>query len=272
MANAWYTLRRNSGKAAAVLGVISVCVVFKLLFAEADALALDWLLYPTSTMVALCSDRHFIPMGGEGYLDASGNIFIVPGCSGLNFFIILTAAGGCFVALSPYSVRSRLVWCAVMPGLAYAATLLVNTQRILLAIFLYGRDITALPLSPEQLHRIEGVSVYYIYLCLFIMLLSRLLPVFADAPCEESAGGGNRRSDGFACAARMALPLLCYLFFTVGIPLANGALLSEPALFIEHGLTILLLCAVLTPVLYHLLWRKKTRPAPGTQKDAGGLH
>jgi len=98
---------------------------------------------------------------------------------------------------------------------------------------MYHRQIAWGVLSPERLHRMEGVLVYYLCLCLFAMFLSALLRGCRQRAANVAAPGRQRH--GLFIAG-------LYLLFTLGIPLVNGAA-ARPALFIEHGLTVLTLVA-----------------------------
>ncbi|MDL2210088.1 exosortase K [Desulfovibrio sp. OttesenSCG-928-O18] len=235
-------MRKNAATFAPALLVIGTCVLFKWSFAGADATRLDWLLAPASTLVSLISGLSFVWLDSAGYYNAEHGILIAPACSGLNFFIILLATGGSLVML----YRRSLPWLAVATASAYTAALAVNVLRILLAMELYRHNFSVGPIGPERVHRIEGVVVYYVCLCLYAMVFSALLR--KSAPAE-------RRFRGPGCS--VLLPLGCYLLFTLVLPLANGAARKFVA-FAEHGVTVLLLTATLTAALYYV-YRKRSR-------------
>lgn len=244
----FFSLARGLPLCAAVLGL---CILLKWHFAEADALRLDWLLRPTSFFVSLLSGLSFQSMDCQGYYNAAQNILIAPACSGQNFFFILLATGGCMTALCRRTAPGLLPRFAGLTAAAYAATITVNTLRILLAVYLYRRQPLGDLVSPEQLHRIEGVVVYYVCLWLFAMLPFARFRKTAAAKAREDAV-----SIPAATAARVLLPLGCYLLFTLGLPLANGAAAAAPQLFASHSLTVLSLSAGLT-LGFYLLCRKK---------------
>ena len=215
-----------------VAGVIAI----KGCFANASASQLDWLLRPASQLVAFFSGLSFTYLEGLGYYNGAEEVLIAPACSGLNFFLILLATGWCLAVRCPPPVRHGWWFLGIAAG-AYTFGLAVNTCRILIAIFLYRWQVAwgaFSPLfSPERIHRLEGVVVYYFCLCLFAMLLSKLLQ-----RCRQRAtvlSPASRPPYGWLAAG-------LYLLFTLGIPLANGAA-TRPALFIEHGLTVLALVA-----------------------------
>ena len=228
--------------------VLGLCVLFKWRFAEADALTLEWILRPTSALVSLVTGMVFVSHGAAGYYNDAQAILIAPACSGLNFFIILLATGGCLTVRGRKGLRKRLPWFAGVLVAAFAVTLAVNTVRILAAIFLYHHGVSIGPLGPEQIHRIEGVIVYYVCLCGFALAFS----AFLRATGPRLAGARYSRP-----GLSVFLPLGCYLLFTLGIPLANGAAAKFPGAFAEHSLTVLLLSLGLSFGLY-CVYRKQS--------------
>ena len=256
--------------------IVFLCVLFKWQFAEADADRLDWLLRPAAALVSLCTGMSFNLYPGQGYGNEPASFLIAPACSGLNFFIIMSATALC---LTVWHVRGRraLAWSLAGLCAAYCISLAVNTLRIVLAIAIYTGDCQNLPLDAEQLHRVEGVAVYYVCLCAFVMLFSGLLQKAEGIRAGQETGRGtqekgantehggvSRKAGGsispapFSAALKVFLPLLCYLLFTVGIPLVNGAVGKTPEAFVEHCLTVLLLSAALSS-LFYLLYRKREK-------------
>jgi hypothetical protein len=100
------------------------------------------------------------------------------------------------------------------------------------------------------------VLVYFLSLCLFAMLLSKLLHRCRQQTTDLSPAARPRH--GWLIAS-------LYLLFTLGIPLVNGAA-ARPALFAEHSLTVLALVAIV--FLAMAVWknRKKQRTCAGTEQ------
>lgn len=230
-----------NARALAMAMIIALVIAIKWCFADATACQLDWLLHPASKLVALCSGLTFTPLAGLGYYNAAEEILIAPACSGLNFFLIVLATGWCLLIRQRPSVGAGWWFLGIAVG-AYGFSLAVNTCRILFAISLYrwqstcnlfNTELNPLCSSlfiPERLHRLEGVVVYYFCLCLFVMLLSKLLPPSGKRAANFSP---SHPRHGWLVAG-------LYLLFTLAIPLANGAA-AKPTPFIEHGLTVLAL-------------------------------
>ena len=244
--------------------VLALCTVIKYFFAEADSRQLDWLLRPTSHLVAWFSHLHFVSWDTFGYYNEMQRILIAPACSGLNFFLILLATGACLVVTSLACSARQILWLAGTALAAYGLTLMVNTMRILLAIFLYQQNLGIGPISPERLHRIEGVVIYYVCLCAFVMLLSCLLHKKREnkkmhpLPEADSPVLLFRMPPGLGF--RILLPLGCYLLFTLILPLLNGAAGKAPRIFAEHSLTVLLISLGFSLGLYCLFRYRYSGP------------
>lgn len=252
--------------------ILALCIVFKWQFAEADADRLDWLLRPAAALVSLCTGIPFSHYPGEGYGNELESFLIAPACSGLNFFIILSATALCLTVWHLHG-RRALAWGAAGLCAAYCIALAVNTLRIVLALAMYQGGTQGLPLDAEQLHRVEGVVIYYVCLCAFVMVFSGLLQKAGKTGTQKAPETGFSFEERDACDDRPAscpsvfpfypalkalLPLLCYLLFTLGIPLANGAVEKAPDAFVEHCLTVLLLSVALSS-LFYLLYRKRDK-------------
>ncbi|MDL2275232.1 exosortase K [Desulfosarcina sp. OttesenSCG-928-G10] len=213
--------------------VIGLTLAVKGWFSGADAIGLDWLLHPVATVVSLVSGISFFSLDTAGYYNAARNILIAPTCSGLNFFLILVATGGCLaICYLPSPAR----WLAWAPGIvisAYGIGLVVNAIRILLAIFLYQQAFAIGPFTPTRLHRIEGIVIYTVFLWGFAAILSGCLQKARHRTQEKKPAAFF---SGYRVPALFSLG--CYFLFTLVIPLASGAARKSPELFMEHCLTV----------------------------------
>jgi hypothetical protein len=109
---------------------------------------------------------------------------------------------------------------------AYVVTLLANTVRISTSLQLRG--MSSRLMSAEQLHRFEGIFIYFGFLLLLFIFSERLMA--RSAPDAEPVESLWRKS---------LFPLLVYYATTLGLPLANGAY-REGAAFWEHSIYVLL--------------------------------
>lgn len=130
---------------------------------------------PTAALVALLSGLEFVSHGVEGFHNAARNVLIAPACSGINFLAICLVTGALPGLMRLRSLAGQLGWLLLIAASAYLLTLLVNTARILLAIELLQLDVYGELLTHERLHRVEGVVIYYLFLCFFSAALSTML-------------------------------------------------------------------------------------------------
>ncbi len=128
---------------------------------------------------------------------------------------------------------------------AYLVTVVANTVRISIALQLRRMFQDISWLTPNQLHRLEGIFIYFGFLLLLFMVSEKL-------SSENPSGlpphtGRSRGKPGLSALLRKTFfPLLLYYVTTLGIPLANSAHRPGTAVadFREHFLFVLL-----TPLL-----------------------
>ena len=150
---------------------IAIALVFagKHFYRDASAEDLRWLLAPTAKMTSIVTDTHFVHEQGVGWIDRDVSFVIAPVCAGLNFAL------AAFLALSLGWSSGMRTWRGMVKRLggalamAYAATLVVNTIRIAIAIRMHQHE-----LGGGVLHRIEGIVVYLGGLCALYAMARRL--------------------------------------------------------------------------------------------------
>jgi len=217
------TLNRN-----AQLVVVVLCALtLKLYYSTASVNQLRWILAPTTVFVELLSGKSFEFESYAGYMSSDRSFLIAASCAGVNFLITS------FLMLSLRRLwrnRSKNIGWRFIPAaflFAYLATLVANTARISTA--LHGMPLEISWLSPDQLHRLEGIFIYFGFLLLLFMVSEKM--------SSENPSGLLRLS---------FFPLLMYYATMLGIPLANGVYRPGIAAadFWEH-----LLFVLLTPLL-----------------------
>lgn len=177
-------VRRYAWPLAALAVAAAVVAVGKPYYRAAAADDLGWILAPTARLVSAVSGGHFVYEAGVGWVDRAATFIIAPACAGLNFamaaFLALTLGwlGG---MRTLRGTAARLVGAA---ALAYAATLIVNTARIAVAIALHKGTIDLGDLDRAEVHRVEGIVVY----------LGGLCALYALARAIASRGSAGARS------------------------------------------------------------------------------
>lgn len=239
--------RKLTWNRAAQWVVVFVCALaLKLYYSGASANELRWILAPTTVLVELLSGVSFEFESHAGYINSDRSFLIASSCAGVNFLI--TA----FLMLSARKLlrdRSqdntwRLIPTAAL--IAYFATLVANTVRISIALWL-GRLPEVGGLNRYQLHRVEGIIVYFGFLLLLFIVSEKI---------STGKTSGLLRQSFF--------PLFVYYATVLVIPLVNGGY-RRGAGFWEHSILVLLLPLLLILPFAVFGWLRTRFDAGSTQ-------
>jgi len=218
-------MKRKLIWSAQLLVVVLCALALKLYYSTATPNELRWILAPTTALVELLSDRSFTFESYTGYMSSDHRFVIAVSCAGVNF--LLTA----FLMLG-----LRRWWCdrfesvswrfiPVTAAVAYVTTLIANTVRICIALEIQRHSFEISGLSANQLHRLEGIVVYFGFLLLLFVVT-------------------ERRVKQSSSARALVIPLAVYYATTLGIPLLNGSY-KQGIPFLEHSLFVLVLPIIL---------------------------
>jgi exosortase K len=227
----------------AQLLLVGLCALaLKFYYSTATPDELRWILAPTTFFVELLSGERFEFESYAGYMSSDRRFVIAVPCAGVNFLI--TA----FLMLALrrlWRERFRAVGWSMIPlaaVLAYGATLVANTARIWLALEMRARAVEVSGLTNNQLHRLEGIVVYFGFLLLLFLVVERF---------------ESRRP--LRLSRVMVFPVLVYYAVTLGIPLVNGSYRQGSA-FWEHSLFVLVLPVMfVAPLAAWHAWRRVTQ-------------
>ncbi|HST19509.1 MAG TPA: exosortase K [Blastocatellia bacterium] len=225
--------------------VILVCALaLKLYYSSASANELRWILAPTTLFVELLSGVSFKFESHAGYINMDRSFMIAPACAGVNFmitaFLMLTARK----LLRDGSRDNAWRFIPAAALIAYLVTLVANTVRISVALQL--RQLPEVSsLNPYQLHRVEGIIVYFGFLLLLFVVSEKM-----------SAG----KTSGLL--RQSLFPLLVYYATVLGIPLANGGYRRGSG-FWEHSALVLVIPLLLILPFAVFRWLPK-RVATGS--------
>src|SRR6476661_7315471 len=204
--------------------LVGLCALaLKFYYSTATADDLLWILRPTTTLVELLSGQHFEFESYAGYMSSDRRFVIAVPCAGVNFLI--TA----FLMLALrrlWRERFRGIRWRYIPFagvLAYLVTLIANTTRIWLALELRARAVAISGLTNNQLHRLEGIVVYFTFLLLLFVLLERF----------DSA-------KPVSFVRVLLFPLLIYYAMTIGVPLLNGSYRQGAEVWQHFGFVVVL--------------------------------
>lgn len=201
----------------------------KYFYSRATVNSFTWILAPTVWWVQTLSGIpfHFVPC--EGYVNHTHQFVIALSCSGVQFMTIAIAT-----LLFPFihqmsTSRKKTFWMAFSFMASYILTIVVNTIRILLSIFLPviverripQKSLPGIFLTPARLHTLIGIFVYFTSLFIIYHL----------------AGLITRLS-----FRKYLPPVFFYLALVLGVPFLNGALKNRKSQFLEYTLLVLIVC------------------------------
>jgi exosortase K len=172
-----------SARRGAVLAAIAATMfLLKWHYATASAQGLRWILGPTSGLVSLLSGATFEFEAGAGYLSRERLFLIEKSCAGVNFMIAAVGLAGFGLSRRAHGWRSGARIVAQSLGLGYAAAVVVNTARILLAMSIASAGLASGWWTDTRIHRLEGIVVSFAGLA----LLDAMMRARRAAPAPEA--------------------------------------------------------------------------------------
>ena len=214
----------------AQLLLLMLCALaLKVYYSTASANELLWILAPTTRMAELLSGKDFTFESFTGFMSSDHTFVIAVPCAGVNF--LLTA----FLMLglrSLWRARFEAVSWRFLPisaVIAYVATLIANTTRIWIALEIQQHSIEFSWLTANQLHRLEGIVVYFGFLLLLFLVTERM--------------------EGAKTRSLLLFPLVIYYATTLGIPLLNGSFRQGSAFWEHFAFVVVLPLILIVPFL-----------------------
>jgi exosortase K len=220
---------------------IAVVVGLKYHYSMAAAGDLLWILRPTAELAGWVCRLPFVFDPVAGFVNESRRIVIAPACGGVNFMIIAFAMAFFSFAGTFGPARARWTWLGWSFIGSYGLTLCVNTVRICLSIATISHGIYWGVLTPDRIHRIEGVVVYFFFLTLFYGGLRRGVMLH-----DKGCGHDDHENGRFA----WIVPLFWYLLVALAVPVFTGNFRSQGGHYVEHGAVVIGCCTVIAG-LYH---------------------
>ena len=227
-------MQRQREKFTLLAVAVLLAGALKFYYSTASVNGLRWVLAPTTRLVEVVTGETFTFEAYAGYMNADHTFLIAASCSGVNFLI------AAFLLLAVMRiVRDDARWTTLPFALlaAYVTTIVANTVRIAIALRLHRTDHELTWIDPQQLHRVEGIFIYFGFLLLLFVL------------CEGSWRGEVSSRGRSAWVRRASLPLAIYWITTLGIPVATGAF-RQGRDFWEHALFVLVTPLILMLALF----------------------
>ena len=218
---------------AQVLVVLLIALGLKQYYSTASANQLRWILAPTTMLVSLVSGESFQFESYAGYVTSDHTFVVAAACAGVNFLItafLMLSLRKLWVEQSTRAAKVSWRFIPTAALVAYLTTLVANAVRIIIALQLQRTPPRIEGLSRGELHRFEGIVVYFGFLLLLFVISERW-----------------RTKNTSRLLSLSVFPLLIYYLTTLGIPLANTAYRQKlvDGDFREHFVFVLL-----TPLLF----------------------
>ena len=237
-------LRFNWTRIAQCVVALAGALALKLHYSTASADQLRWILAPTAALVEMVSGASFEFESRAGYISRERGFLIANSCAGVNFLIAAFLTLSMRKLISDRSKADAWGFFPIAAMIAYLTTLVANTTRITIALLLRQSPAEIGPvfgpvfdwMNPDQLHRFEGVFIYFGFLLLLFVVSEKM---------SVGKTSGSLR--------RLFLPLIVYYAIALGFPLLNGAY-RQGADFWRHALFVLLIPLLLT--LSSLIFRR----------------
>ena len=237
--------------------VVLIALGLKYHYSKAGSDDLIWILAPTANLVELTSGLPFEYEAQTGFVNSARRIIIAPSCAGVNFLIVAFCMAA-FCGLHQFRLqRHKLLWLTASGLNAYVLTIVVNTLRIILSIYMYRMDIYGDWLTPLRMHRLTGIVIYFFFLCLFYMIIDKglyRLGLKAKRKSSNDFGPGHARSNYFRWPSFTVTPLFWYALITLGVPLMNAAFVGNGARFAEHIGSLAFGCIIVLAAVFLLQW------------------
>ena len=198
-------------------GIFLAAYALKSFYSTSTVDELRWILAPTTLLVEFISGERFTFESHTGYMNADHSFLIAASCSGVNFLMISFL----LLTLGKLWRESEMRWIFIPIAAlaAYSTTVIANTVRIAIAMQMHANNFQLGGLDSEELHRIEGIVVYFGSL----LLLFIASEIFARSPVSQ-------------LARRSIIPLSVYYIVTLGVPALGGA--YSDAGFWRHAVVV----------------------------------
>jgi len=161
-------------KVLAIAGALIIAWALKRYYADARADDLLWILTPTTRIVGVVTGADFTLQSGEGYFSRERMFLIEKSCAGINFMI----AAFVMLVFALFSRVRSVSWgagvLAMSSAAGYAAAVVVNAVRIVVAMWLAAHPGAIPSIDAADLHRLEGIVVYFGGLVLLYEVVQRL--------------------------------------------------------------------------------------------------
>ena len=149
--------------------------IIKMFYRTADSSSLKFILTPVTRLVEVFTGMFYQFLPERGYLSSDLTVEIGPGCAGINFLVIMFCTLIFSFVKQFKSMVNKIFAALSFLIFSYLITIIVNTFRIVTAVNLSRYNHVYLGLDNEFFHKIVGATVYFFFLVLCYLVVSKLI-------------------------------------------------------------------------------------------------
>ena len=224
----------------------------KFFYSNADVGNLKWILAPTARWAGFLGGITFEYDSYWGYINHVHRFVIAPSCSGVQFMIITIAVLIFSFVHRMKTTQGGMIWSAVCLVFSYLLTIFVNGFRIVLSVYLPEKtNIYSGWLTPERLHTITGMVIYFMSLCIIYHIAGFVSQKIAATHRTERVDHFDHSYPGQALIeiiCKCLPPMFWYFAIALGIPFLNRAYQNDGRQFREYSLLMVGICLVITSI------------------------
>ncbi len=194
---------------------------------------LEWILKPTSRLVGLILNKPFIKESCSGYVNWECNIIIAKSCAGINFFITAFCMNTFIPLKSTNILLKKIQFIIKQIIIVYIFTILVNTIRIIISIYILKADIYSGWLTKTEVHKFTGIIIFFTSLC-FLHIIS--IKVFQKRRMIPS----------------LMNPFIWYIIILLLIPLLNGFFTQHNNQFLSYSISVISIALFIIGIIFSI--------------------
>ena len=229
--------------------LLALLFALKLHYSEATVDQLRWILEPTARIISVIRSSAYVFYSGQGYFSSVDLVAIVKGCAGVNYFILLLALITLPRVYKRESFRKQLLLIGKALIFAYIITVVINTLRIYLSIFLFDLDIYGGFITKDGVHSVVGISIYFASLLFFSQVSEWLFG--GSAPSVSMHISRGKLSGGISSVMlqeswHFFVPFMLYITMTLVVPLINRGVVFDHHFWMHQLLVVGMALAITT--------------------------
>ena len=166
--------KNNLTKTVSLISIAILLFLLKMYF-SGDKAVMIWLLWPVKNLVGFFTGIYFIFDSACGYVSYDRLVIISNRCSGLNFFIIAVFLSVFMDLTNEKTAYNRIISILIFIAASYMLTVVANTTRISVSIFLgyYKPHFEFLSQARSWVHEALGTFVFLLFLLSYYFVLTK---------------------------------------------------------------------------------------------------